>query len=103
MADTWWDKDFIDVGAEICQKKTDYESNTGWYGWELAEDPRFDSFEPNRGRTSTSIDIKFDENSISNKRYNINKGDFNITLNENIIDAEWFSPENVKMLPLIKL
>lgn len=72
-----------------------------WYGWELDEDPRFESMEPNRGRTSLPISTGELQDCISFRRYQQNVENFNITLNSK--SAEWFSPENVKMLPLIKL
>lgn len=100
----WWSKSDI---TEFLQSDRDaklkYEQETGWYGWEHPEDPRFESFEPNRGRTSTEKNQKIYNDSVSYIRYEKNKESFNITLDPVIKEAEWFSPENIKMLPLIKL
>ena len=103
FTDSCWDKDYVDFGHDYTSKKAQYEKDTGWYGWEHDEDPRFDSHEPNRGRTSIEKEQTIKTNTVSYARYNKNKENFNITLDQNITDAEWFSPENIKMLPLIKL
>ena len=104
MVKTYYDNQTtVEFPPKTISEKQKYESDTGWYGWEHYEDPRFESAEPNRGRTSGPKHVSFIEDSISFKRYNVNKENFNITKNKNIVDAEWFSPENIKMLPLIKL
>lgn len=86
-----------DLGSNFINKKYEYEKNH-WYGWEHYEDPRFDSSEPNRGRTSEPVNVK-ELDTVSKKRYEINGKNFTINQDK----GEWFSPENIKMLPLIKL
>ena len=98
-----WDSETINFGASDITNKIEYENTTGWYGWEHYEDPRFESAEPNRGRTSTPINQTPITDCISYIRYEQNKQNFNITMDDSIKEAEWFSPENIKMLPLIKL
>ena len=98
-----WDSETINFGASDITNKIEYENTTGWYGWEHYEDPRFESAEPNRGRTSTPINQTPIKDCISYIRYEQNKQNFNITMDDSIKEAEWFSPENIKMLPLIKL
>lgn len=103
IEETTWDSETIEFNTSIKNEKLQHESDSGWYGWEHYEDPRFDSAEPNRGRTSTPINQTPIRDCISYIRYDQNKNSFNITMDESIKEAEWFSPENIKMLPLIKL
>lgn len=99
-----WDQtDYVELPQSYRDGKLAYEKETGWYGWEHPEDPRFESAEPNRGRSSTPIQQTIFKDCISYIRYEKNKESFNITLDPTIKEAEWFSPENIKMLPLIKL
>lgn len=101
---SWWDQtEFTEYLESDLEAKLKYEQETGWYGWEHPEDPRFDSAEPNRGRSSGPVGQEVYTDCISYLRYEKNKESFNITLDPTIKDAEWFSPENIKMLPLIKL
>lgn len=67
-----------------------------WYSFDLCEDPRFDNCEPNRCITGPPINfdvskyIKYTKNDL-NMRYSPSNSSY------------YFSPENVKALPLIKL
>lgn len=91
-----WEEE-MQFGVDFLKEKYQYERGH-WFGWEHCEDPRFDSAEPNRGRTSSPVNsILLD--SVSSVRYDLNKRNYTINTNP----AEWFSPENIKMLPLIKL
>ena len=76
--------------------------NANPYGWEHYDDPRFSTSEPNRGRTSNPINHQYIE-SLSKLRYEMNGVNFEFHTTSNYKNAEWFSPENIKMLPLIKL
>lgn len=99
--DEIWDRDdIIDFGSDFINGKHTYDKNH-WYGWEHYEDPRFDSLEPNRGRTSTPVNSSTNSKTICSIRYEKNEQHYNVT--EETSGAEWFSPENIKMLPLIKL
>lgn len=96
----WNRDDIIDFTEDFRTKKHEYDKQH-WYGWEHYEDPRFDSFEPNRGRTSTPVNNSSKSKTICTIRYEKNENNYNVT--EESSGAEWFSPENIKMLPLIKL
>ena len=99
--DEVWDRDdIIDFGSDFINGKHTYDKNH-WYGWEHYEDPRFDSLEPNRGRTSIPVNSSTNSKTICAIRYEKNEQHYNVT--EETSGAEWFSPENIKMLPLIKL
>lgn len=73
-----------------------YDSEiTKWYSFEISEDPRFNNAEPNRCITGRAIPY-----TISGYTYNKNQlaaegNSFN--------NSYYFAPENIKMLPLIKL
>lgn len=98
VTDEVWNADFTLNIGEIDKRVTHELTHNNWYGWEHYEDPRFDSAEPNRGRTSPPVNsIILD--SVSKSRYEINKEHYPLDLRA----AEWYSPENIKMLPLIKL
>ena len=89
------------LGPKICKDKHEYDKKH-WFSWEHYEDPRFDSAEPNRGRTSLPVNSKLTD-SICSIRYQTNKENYNASTTTSGSNAEWFSPENIKMLPLIKL
>ena len=68
---------------------------TKWYSFDISEDPRFNNAEPNRCITGRAISY-----TISGYTYNKNQlaaegNSFN--------NSYYFAPENIKMLPLIKL
>ena len=97
LASKIWDiSDNIKEGdSEFFHAKVEYEKEHP-YGFEHFEDPRFESAEPNRGRTSPPINVEEITNITTFKRQ---QNEDNFTLS----NGEWFCPENVKMLPLIKL
>lgn len=97
LASKIWDiDDNIETGnREFFDAKVEYEKEHP-YGFEHFEDPRFESAEPNRGRTSPPINVEEITNITTFKRQ---QNENNFTLS----NGEWFCPENVKMLPLIKL
>lgn len=99
MNDEIWNSDVNEYPSSFIDAKHDYDK-THWFGWEHDEDPRFESAEPNRGRTSTPKKQKT-VNEVCSLKYDINKNNFEQNTTEG--NAEWFSPENIKMLPLIKL
>lgn len=88
------------VGNASALIATANQFNNNPYGWEHYEDPRFETGEPNRGRTSAPV-MRERTECISSIRYDLNKENFSHSGNDKL--AEWFSPENIKMLPLIKL
>ena len=67
-----------------------------WWSFRLQDDPRFDTGEPNRGITSPPT-LTTTYSSIPITKTEINKTNFYLT------NANYFAPENVKMLPLIKI
>ena len=102
LSDEIWNTPQVQLPHSYTTKKIEYE-NKHYFGWEHYEDPRFETGEPNRGRTSVPIpdNTEYLESSVSFHRYEENKNNWNIATTLN--SAEWFSPENIKMLPLIKL
>lgn len=73
-----------------------YDSEvTKWYSFDISEDPRFNNAEPNRCITSGPI-----EYTISGFTYNKNELS---AAGNTFSESYYFAPENVKMLPLIKL
>ena len=102
LSDEVWNTSFEALPQEYLDKKAPYEAKH-YFGWEHYEDPRFETGEPNRGRTSVPVtdNTEYLESSVSYHRYEENKNNWNIATTLN--NAEWFSPENIKMLPLIKL
>lgn len=102
MSDEIWNRNDISDFGNIFNKEKHLYDKSHWFGWEHYEDPRFDSLEPNRGRTSFPVNSSSLHSNISTIRYNKNKENYNITQSASS-SAEWFSPENIKMLPLIKL
>ena len=67
-----------------------------WYSFWMDEDPRFTNFEPNRCITGPPVSVTLETASIYNKN----------TLNQEASSTGtcyYFAPENIKMLPLIKL
>ena len=102
LSDEIWNTSKVQLPHSYTTKKMEYE-NKHYFGWEHYEDPRFETGEPNRGRTSVPVpdNTEYLENSVSYHRYEENKNNWNIATTLN--SAEWFSPENIKMLPLIKL
>ena len=100
---TIYDRPIKDIIAsqEIRETKAEY-FNSNPYGWEHYDDPRFSTSEPNRGRTSNPINHQYID-SLSKVRYEMNGVNFEFHTTSNYKNAEWFSPENIKMLPLIKL
>ena len=91
------DSSTLDDAEAFKDDKTEYEKNHV-NSFEHYEDPRFDTAEPNRGRTSIPINSKELETCAS-FRYAKNQENFNYIVGA----GEWFAPENIKMLPLIKL
>lgn len=67
-----------------------------WYSFRLQDDPRFDTGQPNRGITSPPTQT-INYSSFPITKYDVNKSNFYLT------NANFFAPENVKMLPLIKI
>lgn len=69
------------------------------YSWSHEKDPRFINHEPNRGRSSLAKNIGTDTKLSENYKANVNS----FSKNSEAGEAQWFSPKNIKMLPLIKL
>ena len=67
----------------------------GFFSFSLIDDPRFENAEPNRGITSP-IHRTFQYDNVIHVKLNSNTSNFGG-------DGNWFSPENIKMLPLIKI
>lgn len=95
-----WNSDIKTFNSTFVNAKHEYDRKH-WYGWEHDEDPRFATAEPNRGRTSVPTRPK-STGAVCTIKYENNSNNFTINAqSEN--EAEWFAPENIKMLPLIKL
>lgn len=69
---------------------------TGHYGFTLLDDPRFQNAEPNRGLTGPPIYHP------EQKLFKFKDEDALEVFHETT-DVNWFCPENIQMLPLIKL
>lgn len=69
------------------------------YSWSHEKDPRFINHEPNRGRTSLAKNLGTDTKLSENYKANVKS----FSKNSEAGEAQWFSPKNIKMLPLIKL
>lgn len=93
-----WNNESVTLDASFIDKRYEYDKSH-WFGWEHCEDPRFESIEPNRGRTSEPVNSVVNNEALSIVRFDKNALNFSINTN----GGEWFSPENIKMLPLIKL
>ena len=66
------------------------------YSFNLIEDPRFENAEPNRGLTGPP-------EYIEGQRVVKYKDDDALMIFPDTEDINWFTPENIQMLPLIKL
>jgi hypothetical protein len=72
-----------------------------WYSFRLKDDPRFDTGEPNRGITSPPT-ATYTYEHVPHDKLTINKENFGTGANGNLTGS-FFSAENIKMLPLIKI
>lgn len=77
--------------------KTYYTTYNGYpYSLRHGEDPRFENAEPNRGITSPPINLG------NSPIYYYKKSDASSVF-MNTSSQNWFTPENITMLPLIKI
>lgn len=80
---------------ETFTKYYEYEKDY-WCSFRIQDDPRFDTGEPNRGITSAPIMTQtYSEIPITKRKVN--------EIHFYLSNGSFFSPENVKMLPLIKI
>lgn len=97
--DMSWD-DVSPQNATSLDKYYQYEVPY-WYSFRLKDDPRFDTGEPNRGITSQPTNVYTYKN-IKEDKLTINQNNFGKGNGGNTTGS-FFSGENIKMIPLIKI
>ena len=90
----------ITRGYDIVKKENSEGQEGFQYACSHSEDPRFANHQPNRGRTSLMKNNNQDEQLKNN--YKSNSTSFSKNFRA-MGRAQWFTPKNIKMLPLIKL